>query len=197
MSFLYTQEFIQSGFTYKAYRQGLNDLLDSTPLDDTGRKMQHYIAKNVALMNKYDGTYKVATRLEAAVREAPAVAWLVITEGWCGDAAFNIPMMAAVEKLFPEKVDLRLFLRDTNLDLMDANLTDGGRSIPKLIILNDSLQPVGSWGPRPAALQTLMKAWKAEGLELKQLLPLVHNWYDNDGTITLQDELTAMVKSYS
>jgi hypothetical protein len=83
------------------------------------------------------------------------------------------------------------------MELMDANLTDGGRSIPKLIVLNEELEPVARWGPRPEPLQQLMKAWKNEGLELKQLIPKVHGWYDADRTRSLQHELTRMIKYYS
>src|SRR6202012_221035 len=142
-------------------------------------------------------SYHVLPELLAAVEQGPSTTWLVITEGWCGDAAFNVPLFHVLEKLVPEKVNLRLVLRDSNLELMDANLTDGGRSIPKLIVLNDKLKPVGSWGPRPAELQQFMKQWKNDGLELKELIPKVHSWYDGDKTRTLQQELTRMVKHYS
>jgi len=95
------------------------------------------------------------------------------------------------------KVTLRLVLRDSNLALMDAHLTDGGRSIPKLVILNDQLQEAGTWGPRPVPLQALMHEWKEQGLGLKDLIPKVHGWYDADGTQTLQQELIKLISGYT
>ena len=197
MPFEYTRELLSTGLTYAAYRKGIDDLLDTPAPDEHAEKIRHYIRKNVLLMTEYDETYTVADTLNVALATAPHVTWLVITESWCGDAAFNVPMLAAIEKALPEKVTLKFFLRDSNLHLIDANLTDGGRSIPKMVVLNDALEPLGHWGPRPAKLQGLMKAWKNEGLELKYILGKVKDWYNTDATQTLQNELISLVKSYS
>jgi len=197
MAFLYNQELLDSAFTYSAYRDFINNTLAQPPVDEAAEKMRPYIEKNVVLMEKYDETYEVSDNLKAALEAAPATIWLVLTEGWCGDAAFNVPMMAAIEKAVPEKVQLRFLLRDSNLELMDAHLTDGGRSIPKLIVLSKELKYLATWGPRPADLQTLMKSWKNEGLALKEIIPKVQQWYDADHTESIQKELTALVKSYS
>jgi len=197
MPYPYTQELIQSAFTYSNYRKYINEALAVPVQDEHAAKMQHYITNNVALMDEYDKNYHVSADLKTVLANAPATIWLVISEGWCGDAAFNLPMMAAIEKAMPEKVQLRMLFRDSNLDVIDANLTDGGRSIPKLIILSEDLKELGHWGPRPAPLQVLMKEWKSEGLALKELIPKVHEWYDADQTRTVQEELNTLIKTYS
>jgi len=197
MALIYTNELIESALTYPEYRQLINDTLVSPPVDAAAEKMRHYIQKNVVLMDEYDSSYRVSPELLAAVTAAQPATWLVITEGWCGDAAFNVPMFHVLEQLVPEKIKLRLVLRDSNLELIDANLTDGGRAIPKLVALSEELTPIGHWGPRPAGLQELMKQWKKDGLELKQIIPKVHNWYNADKTHSLQQELISMVKHYS
>lgn len=197
MPYLYTQQLIQSAFTYSNYRKHINEALAIPAQDEHAAKMHHYITNNVALMDEYDKTYRVSADLEAVLADAHATIWLVISEGWCGDAAFNLPMMAAIEKAMPEKVQLRLLFRDSNLDVIDANLTDGGRSIPKLIILSEDLKELGHWGPRPAPLQALMKEWKSEGLGIKELIPKVHEWYDADQTNTVQQELKMLIEAYS
>lgn len=197
MAFLYTDKLIDNALTYSDYRQQINEVLASPPIDVNARRMRHYLSNNALLMDNYDLNYRVSAELREALAIAPATTWLVITEGWCGDAAFNIPLMNAAEKIMPEKLRLRLVLRDSNLELMDANLTDGGRSIPKLIVLDHNLKPVGNWGPRPAGLNSLMKEWKNNGLELKELIPKVHGWYDMDKTRSLQQELVRLVKRYS
>jgi len=197
MAFPYNQVFINGSLTYSQYRQDINDALKQPPKDEAAQKMRPYIENNVVLMDKYDSSYKVTDTFKDTVKAAPATIWLVLTEGWCGDAAFNVPMFAAIEKAVPEKVQLRIFLRDSNPQLMDEHLTDGGRSIPKLIVLSQDLQELGNWGPRPAGLQILMKDWKGEGLGLKEIIPKVHQWYDADATHSLQEELMLLVKSYS
>lgn len=197
MNFPYTRTLIENAFTYSAYRQYVDQQLALPAQDEAAEKMKPYIQKNAQLMQHHDHTYRVSAPLHAALSAAPATTWLVLTEGWCGDAAFNIPLMAAAEKALPGKIELRLLLRDQHLDLMDAHLTDGGRSIPKLVVLSNNLQELGSWGPKPIALYNLNKEWKAEGLSLKELIARTQQWYDADDTQILQQELTTLVKSYS
>lgn len=197
MAFIYTRELIAQALTYPEYRKLISETLATEPADATAEKMRPYLASNALLMDEYDQSYHVFPALLTTVAAAQAVTWMVITEGWCGDAAFNVPMFYAIEKLLPEKIKLRLFLRDSNLELMDANLTDGGRSIPKLIVLDQKLEPVGYWGPRPAALQHMMKQWKEDGLALKEIIPKVHHWYNADQTRSLQQELTELIEKYS
>jgi len=189
MAFLFTKEFIANGLTYSDHRRQINEALALPPVDEAAEKMRPYFIKNVRLMDSYDESYHVSEDLKKLVEAAPATTWVVITEGWCGDVAYNVPA--------PEKVKLSLFLRDSNLELIDAYLTDGGRSIPKVIVLNQNLQELGTWGPRPGALQVLMKKWKSEGLVLKDLLPKVQEWYDADNTKSLHEELSTLIKSYT
>lgn len=197
MSFNYTAGFLEKGYTYAAYREAINEQLAKPASDEAAEKMKHYAYKNVLLMDRYDEAYVVSDTLREVLAEAPRTTWLVITEGWCGDAAFNVPMLAALEKAVPEKVRLLLYFRDSNLDLIDANLTDGGRSIPKMVVLSEGLQVLGHWGPRPAGLQLVMKDWKASGLQLKDIILNAHDWYNADATQTLQSELIVLIKNYS
>jgi hypothetical protein len=195
MPFPYIPEFLDGAFTYESYRQHINELVNTLSTDEASLKMLPYISANIALMNKYDESYRLSEELVSIVEQSSPVTWLVITEGWCGDAAFNLPLLALVEKQFPEKVRLRLFLRDSNPELIDANLTDGGRSIPKLVILDQDMKELGSWGPRPAGLQTLMNQWKEGGLILKDIIPKAKEWYNADDTRSIQEELIALIKT--
>lgn len=189
MSFIYTQSFIDSGFTYAGYKKQVNDTLAQPPVDDNAAKLRPRMQENIKFMNFYDHEYVVSNSSKKAVAESPDSIWLVIAEGWCTDAAFNVPMMAAIERTLPKKISLRIFLRDSNLELIDANLTDGGRSIPKLIILNKELQELATWGPRPAGLQAKVQVWKEDGLTMKRIIPKIHAWYDTDASRSFQKEL--------
>ena len=90
-----------------------------------------------------------------------AQTWLIITESWCGDAAQIIPLLQKMADA-NDHIDTRFVLRDENLELMDQFLTRGGRSIPKLIMLDNKFDVLGSWGPRPQEAQMLYDAWKQE-----------------------------------
>ncbi|MFJ1288346.1 thioredoxin family protein, partial [Acinetobacter baumannii] len=49
--------------------------------------------------------------------------WIVLTEAWCGDSAQNLPVIAEIAKLNPDKIKLFILLRDENPELMDKYLT--------------------------------------------------------------------------
>lgn len=84
---------------------------------------------------------------------------LVITEDWCGDAMVNMPILLHIAKEIDAEV--KVVYRDKNLELMDQYLTNGGRSIPIFIFMNENYEEVGVWGPRAAALQKLVNDKRA------------------------------------
>ncbi len=76
----------------------------------------------------------------------------VLTYDGCGDALYNIPVMARIAKLCPN-VDLRVVQRDENLDVMDRYLNQGVyRSVPTFIFLDESFQEIGNLKERPPSL---------------------------------------------
>jgi hypothetical protein len=119
---------------------------------------------------------------------------LVITEGWCGDAAQIVPVIQKIVLSAPNKFNLKLVLRDQNLELIDAHLTNGGRAIPVLLILDEQgnlIMP--KWGPRPQILQDLMMSWKQESTDMEVLAEKLHSWYAKDKTQAIQLELTEVL----
>jgi len=103
---------------------------------------------------------------------------LVITEGWCGDSAQILPYMQkwAVAKGH----ELRIVIRDENLDLMDQFLSNGARAVPMFIFLNQNFDVVARWGARPEILQNMVTNWKAEGLLKETFITMIHKWYADD-----------------
>lgn len=85
--------------------------------------------------------------------------FLIITEDWCGDAMLNVPIVRKVAEEAGKEV--RVVLRDSNVELIDRHLTNGGRAIPIVLILNDDGQLVGKWGPRAPELQQLVDEMRA------------------------------------
>ena len=88
-----------------------------------------------------------------------------------------------------------MILRDENLEVMDQYLTDGGRSIPKLIVLDaDQLTTLGTWGPRPEPMQKLvMENRETKAKDYGELNEIMHLWYARDRGITLQSEILAIL----
>lgn len=74
---------------------------------------------------------------------------MVITEDWCGDALYNFPVLAKLVEGMPG-VEMRVFLRDQNPDLMDQYLNKGiFRSIPVFVFFDENMNEVARFVERP------------------------------------------------
>ncbi|WP_077327694.1 thioredoxin family protein [Virgibacillus siamensis] len=77
---------------------------------------------------------------------------IVLTEDWCGDAMLNIPVLLRLSE--QANIQVRMLLRDQNLELMDQYLTNGkSRSIPIFIFIDEDGNEVAKWGPRAEIVQ--------------------------------------------
>ena len=122
--------------------------------------------------------------------------WIVIAESWCGDAAQNLPVMAKIAETNPN-ITLRVVLRDDNPDLMNQYLTNGGKSIPKLICIDENFNELGTWGPRPKFLQDWLYTEKANPtMEMNELKEQFQVWYLKDKGQTLQREMILLLKAW-
>jgi Thioredoxin len=117
---------------------------------------------------------------------------LVLAEDWCGDAVNTVPVMARLAEHAPN-LDLRILPRDANLDLMDAHLTAGARSIPIAILLDADYQERGAWGPRPSALQTWVVT-VGRTLDKHERYREVRRWYAHDHGVSTIEEIVALMK---
>ncbi len=113
---------------------------------------------------------------------------LVLAEDWCGDASNTVPVIARLAVDAPE-IEMRVLKRDENPDLMDLYLTNGSRSIPLVVILDESGAPVGRWGPRPAELQAFVIGEKRAGVRSgAEIYRDTRRWYARDrGTSTVRE----------
>ncbi len=112
--------------------------------------------------------------------------FLVLCEEWCGDGANILPYLARAAEAVPN-LDLRILPRDQNPDLMDAHLTNGTKSIPVVMVLDQAFREVGWWGSRPAPLQELFIR-EIRPLPPDERYPKVRAWYARDrGRTTLRE----------
>ena len=193
-----TQKIIQDALTYEQYRALIDGLLVQGKTTGTNHSeaMLEYTAMNVRRMNRWDKTAVVSSELREKMENitVPQV-WLVLTEAWCGDAAQSIPFLAKLSD-YSDKVDLRLILRDDHPDIMDAYLTDGGRSIPKLVALQqDNLEELFTWGPRPQLLQQKFLAYRdaPDGVSQAEFIESMHLWYARDKQATMDAEFLSLI----
>ncbi|WP_449439926.1 thioredoxin family protein [Pedobacter steynii] len=188
----YTNIFVNEGMTYQEYRSLINELLlnHKTTGPDDSDAMLHYTKMNVQRMNRVDKTVKLNdTFLDVLGAVKNKYRFLVISEGWCGDAAQIVPVFDKIAASFTDKFELRFVLRDKNLPLIDEHLTKGGRAIPVLLILDEKGNVVKKWGPRPDILQELLAGWKRDSSDMMEIAEKLHGWYAKDKTQTTQQEL--------
>ena len=140
----------------------------------------------------WKGVYKTARipdwAYEMACRHGPGVKLLSIVEDWCGDASNTVPVLARLGHE-ADCLDMKLIRRDQHPDVMDHYLTNGARSIPIVIALDQEFSELGHWGPRPAEIQQWVMEHK-DTMPSSERYPLVRRWYAKDrGASTLREVL--------
>jgi hypothetical protein len=123
---------------------------------------------------------------------------LVLTEDWCGDAARSVPVIAKALAAAP-LVEARYLPSDAHPDAILGYLTHGGRAIPIAVVHDGEGKEVGAWGPRPAPLQALFRARRAElgppdEASLGDFYAPVMAWYAKDRGVTTVQELLMLLE---
>jgi len=193
----YSEIFNEQGMDYLTYRALIDKLLLEGKATGDVTYDLHYTKMNVQRMSRVDKTISLTDELTSTINQLKEnYKFLVITEGWCGDAAQIVPVFNKIATASLGKIDLKFVLRDKNLPLIDGHLTNGGRAIPVLLVLNEAGDKVlTSWAPRPQVLQELLKEWRKETTEMTILSEKLHSWYAKDKTQTTQAELNQLLKS--
>ncbi|WP_448607414.1 thioredoxin family protein [Paenimyroides ceti] len=192
MKQLYEQSITKS-YTYKAYRDLVDSLITQSKStgDTQSDEILAYSKLNAQRMNRLDKTVVVTDEVKEGLKNiSKKYIWLVLSEGWCGDAAQILPVMNKMAEVTPF-VELKIVLRDENKELMDHYLTNGGRSIPKMIILEaDTMEEVSNCGPRPSGAVALVEDLKNKyGGINEELKTALQKWYNDDKGVSIQKEI--------
>lgn len=178
-------------YSYKEYRIMLDKLMsdgETTGKDQSDERIDA-TKVNIVRMGRLDKLAKLNDPLKSALLNQPEQKWVLLVEGWCGDAAQNLPVIAKMAD-FAFKVDLQIMLRDDNLDIMDKFLTSKSRSIPKLISVDENNKVLFTWGPRPKKMQDkAMELKKAK----QEYAEEVHKLYAKDRATSIIQEFTALL----
>ena len=187
----------QRGFSYAQYINMMQEkAANAEKADGPSRQL---ISTNPDILNyrrtlRIEKSYSVNPGMEKLIKEINKFQlWMVLTESWCGDSAQNLPYIAKLAAMNP-KIELKILLRDQNLDIMDLYLTNGiSRSIPKLVSFDTEGNELFQWGPRPAEAQGLMSKLKSEGKEKKEYIEALHLWYGRDKGKSLENEFLLLI----
>ncbi|CAM4297838.1 thioredoxin family protein [Zobellia roscoffensis] len=188
---------LSQAVTYEDYRAMVNQLaLEGKATGPVQTEaLANYTMLNDRRMKRFDKTVKVSAEdAEAIAKLDKKVQLIVLTESWCGDAAPALPVINKVAQL-NDNIDFKVVLRDENVDLMNQFLTNGGMSIPKLIVWDEENQEVlADWGPRPELAAKLVADHKEKyGELLPEIKEEIQQWYNKDkGQSTLKEVLTRL-----
>lgn len=152
---------------------------------------------NETRMHRLDKTVQVVDEVKNYLENlTKEYLWIVIAESWCGDAAQILPVINKMAQV-SNKINLRIVLRDENEYLMNQFLTNGTKSIPKLIIIDkESDEVIADFGPRPAGAKQLIIDYKtAHGVVDETAKIELQKWYLADKGISTQLEIMNMMKS--
>ena len=191
---------LSQSHSYVDYRNYINDILKEGK--STGKEqseaLTHYSELNEARMNRLEKTVKISTEIIQKLNQLNGdYIWLVISEGWCGDAAQILPVINKMAEL-SEKIDLKIVFRDENEDLMNLFLSNGTKSIPKLIILDkNTLEVLSDFGPRPIGAKQLILDYKAKhGIVDETAKTNLQLWYLQDKGLSTQKEILDLMLAF-
>ncbi|MEI7484814.1 MAG: thioredoxin family protein [Ignavibacteriota bacterium] len=195
MAYKFTKEFLSNSLSYKDYRNIVDALLSEnrTTGNNQDPAMIDITRLNVARMNRIYKTTVINEEMNGFVNNKQS--WVLISEGWCGDAANSVPLIAKMSEL-SNNIELHIIIRDEHPEVMNEYLTNGAKSIPILIVLDEQYTELFTWGPRPAELQKeVIEFKKRESCEIEELKRNVQMWYLNDKTISTQREILELLKT--
>lgn len=183
--------------SYITFRGLVSDLLEKgkSTGPNQSEALLNYSMLNDRRMARLDKKIKLSdSTIERLNKINKTQTWLLITEGWCGDAAHILPVMNKMSTE-NENINLKVVLRDENPELMNQFLTNGSMSIPKLVVLNTDDEVISSWGPRPSIATKMVVDYKERhgGLDsdFKKDLQL---WYNKNKGVNIQEDLLTFLE---
>lgn len=183
--------------SYSEYRKLVSDLLleGKSTGNEQSDDLKHYSELNETRMNRLDKTMKITDENILKLKNLKSeYIWLVISEGWCGDAAQLLPIINKMA-IDSGKIELRIVLRDENDELMKLFLTNKKKSIPVVVVVDKETGSVlEKWGPRPKGATDLITDYKKEfGVIDETAKTNLQLWYLHDKGISTQNELVNLM----
>ncbi|MBA4496000.1 thioredoxin family protein [Paenactinomyces guangxiensis] len=140
---MHLNDWFQKGMTYEQYVDSMN----------VNRDRMLEIYDNVQLSEEDHSFFRQAQTRNWRV--------IVLTADWCGDAMLCIPILKRIAE--SAHFDLRMLIRDENLELMDQYLTNGkSRSIPIFIFIDEAGMEKAVWGPRSPYVQQMIEQMRSQ-----------------------------------
>ena len=191
------QNSFHKAYSYSSYRNIIKRLIleGKSTAKEHNDALLDYSILNDKRMDRLDKTLKITDETFNSIQNLKrGLTFLVISEGWCGDAAQIVPIINKITET-SGKIDLKIVFRDENEELMNLFLTNGNKSIPKIILVDSDYNIISSWGPRPSIATKMVLAYKAKNgildAEFKKNLQV---WYNKDKGNSTQEDIVKLLK---
>lgn len=187
---------LQKAMDYAQYNLLFKQLAEEgrTTGEQTQEKID-YTRLNYSRTKRLDKTAEIPEESRIAFKNiSERQTWLVISEPWCGDAAQTLPFLNKIAEL-SDAIELKIVLRDTNLELMNQFLTNGSQSIPMVIMLDADNNVVQTFGPRSKAATNLVNDYRAEHGKIDDAFKeMLQVWYNNDKGVSIVNDILESLK---
>ena len=186
-------------YSYSEYQQLIDELLKAGKVtgDQQSDSLLEYTKLNMHRMHRWDKTFVPSPTLAKRIVELNhPLLWVVITEGWCGDAAQQLPVIEKLAAL-NSNITTRYVLRDENPEFMNHFLTHGSKSIPIWICFDAQGYQKWKWGPRPQEAIDLLQQLKDKGADESSRKQELHGWYAKNKHLAFQREIEQLLAEHS
>ena len=188
---------LNDSFDYQSYRTQVAEFAKAgkTSGAEPLEALVNYTMLNDRRMKRWDKTIKLSDHIKDRIKSFTGkMTWLVLTESWCGDAAHIIPILNKIAEQ-NDGIELKLVYRDEHPDLMDQFLSNGSRSIPKLIMMDRNREVLATYGPRPSTATRMVNDFKTlYGQLTPEFKEDLQAWYNKDKGATVVLDILDLLK---
>ncbi len=191
------QQSLKHSMSYQDYKDLVAKMTseNSTTGSVKTQALADYTKLNDRRMKRWDKTVKIPQEIKDKIMAFKTkITWLILTESWCGDAAHIMPVINKIAEL-NANISYSVVLRDDNDALMNQFLTNGGKAIPKLLMIDDASNNVlNTFGPRPSEATKMVNDYKqAHGKLTPEFKEDLQVWYNKNKGQDIINDLVNML----
>ncbi|MDE2996805.1 MAG: thioredoxin family protein [Bacteroidota bacterium] len=180
------------GFMEQWHRK---DSLPMKGLDAISRRYRFYSRYNLERQARVDTLWNPSEAFTSAVQHAPGPStWMVITDDWCIDSAYSMPLLKWATDQRSD-ITLKILLKDDHPELHDQFLRFDRRAIPTWAGISEQGEVQFVWGPQPEAIRLIRKILIDCGAEGSLVSATTVDWYADNGWLEVEKEMTEVLMS--
>lgn len=183
-------EYFGKGLNYADYLTKIEQQFHQLENGEDPEGFADYFSINLKRIERLNKSIKLSDEQQNKLKSIePDFRILTISEGWCGDASQIVPVVEKIANGL--NIEHHIVFRDENPELMDAYLTNGSKSIPIFIGVDNHGKEIFRFGPRPKAGMELLKKAKEDpaGFDKDKFHNDLQLWYNKDKGNSIFNEL--------